>query len=70
MRAGKKCGVAALCDTGNFGTKTKGDQYKSTRSGAGGTNVTPVTPKYGMTKKGCVLVGLPVKGVISGSVGK
>ena len=25
---------------------------------------------YGMTKKGCVLVGLPVKGVISGSVGK
>ena len=25
---------------------------------------------YGMTTKGCVLVGLPVKGVISGSVGK
>ena len=24
---------------------------------------------YGMTKKGCVMVGLPVKGVISGSVG-
>ena len=24
---------------------------------------------YGMTKKGCVKVGLPVKGVISGSVG-
>ena len=24
---------------------------------------------YGMTKMGCVIVGLPVKGVISGSVG-
>ena len=59
-----------MINTGNFGTKTKGDQYKSTKSGIGGTNVTPVTPKYGMTKKGCVLVGLPVKGVISGSVGK
>ena len=26
-------------------------------------------PKNGMTKKGCVKVGLPVKGVSSGSVG-
>ena len=26
-------------------------------------------PKYGMTKKGCVKVGLPVKGVSNGSVG-
>ena len=59
-----------MINTGNFGTKTKGDQYKSTKSGTGGTNVTPVMPKHGMTKKGCVLVGLPVKGVISGSVGK
>ena len=56
-----------MINTGNFGTKTKGDQYKSTKSGTGG--VTPVTPKYGMTKKGCVMVGFPVKGVISGSVG-
>ena len=28
-----------------------------------------MAPKYGMTKKGWVMVGLPVKGVISGSVG-
>ena len=54
-------------NTGNFGTKTKGDQYKSTRSGTG--DVTPVTPKYGITIKGCVKVGLPVKGVSNGSVG-
>ena len=30
---------------------------------------TPVAPKIGMTKKGCVMVGLPVKGVSNGSVG-
>ena len=53
-----------MINTGNFGTKTKGDQYKSTKSGTG--DVTPVTPKYGMTKR-CVMVGLPVMGVISGS---
>ena len=56
-----------MINTGNFGTKTKGDQYKSTRNGTG--DVTPVTPKYGMTIKGCVKVGLPVKGVSNGSVG-
>ena len=54
-------------NTGNFETKTKGDQYKSTRSGTG--DVTHVMPKYGMTIKGCVQVGLPVKGVSNGSVG-
>ena len=56
-----------MINNGNFGTKTKGDQYKSTKSGTG--NVTPVMTKYGMTKKGSVKVGLPVKGVSNGSVG-
>ena len=49
-----------MINTGNFGTETKGEQYKSTRSGTG--EVTPVTPKYGMTIKGCVKVGPPVRG--------
>ena len=57
-----------MINTGNFGTKTKGDQYKSTKSGTG-EEVTPVTPKYGMTIKGCVKVALPEKGVSNGSVG-
>ena len=52
--------------TGNFGTKTNGDQYKSTKSG---TDLTPGAPQIGMTKKGCVKVGLPVKGVSNGSLG-
>ena len=56
-----------MINTGNFGTKTKGDQYKSTKSGT--RDLTPLPPKSGMTKKGCVKVGLPDKGVISGSVG-
>ena len=56
-----------MINTGNFGTKTKGDQYKSTKSGTG--DLTPGAPKIGMTKKGCVKVGLPVKGVSNGSVG-
>ena len=38
----------------------KGEQYKSTRNGTG--DLTPVTPKYGMTIKGCVKVGPPVRG--------
>ena len=50
-----------MINTGNFGTKTKGDQYKSTKSGTG--DHTPGAPKIGMTKKGCV------KGVSNGSVG-
>ena len=54
-------------NTGNFGTKTKGEQYKSIKSGTG--DLAPVAPKYEMTKKGRVMVGLPVKGVISGIVG-
>ena len=58
-----------MVNTGNFGTITICDQYKST-SGTGGTNVTPLTPKYGMTKQGYILVGFPVNGVISGSVDK
>ena len=54
-------------NTGNFETKSKRRAHKSTKSGTG--ELTPVAPKYVMTKKGCVMVGLPVKGVISGSVG-
>ena len=54
-------------NTGNFDTKSKKRKHKSTKSGTG--DLTPVAPKYGMTKKGWVMVGLPVKGVISGSVG-
>ena len=56
-----------MINTGNFGTKTKVNQYKSIQSSTG--DLAPVAPKYGMTKKGCVMVELPVKGVISGSVG-
>ena len=55
-----------MINTDNFGTKTKDDQYKSTKSG---TDLTPGAPKIGMTKRGCVKVGLPVKGVSNGSVG-
>ena len=54
-----------MINTGNFGTKTKGEPYKSTKSG---TDLTPRAPKIGMTKKVCVKVGLPVKGVSNGSV--
>ena len=53
-------------NTGNFDTISKRRTHKSTKSG---TDLTPGAPKIGMTKKGCVKVGLPVKGVISGSVG-
>ena len=56
-----------MINTGNFGTKTKGDQYKSTKSGTG--DLTPGAPKIRMTKKVSVKVGLPVKGVSNGSVG-
>ena len=31
--------------------------------------LSPETPKLGMTRKGCVLVGPPRKGVSNGSVG-
>ena len=30
---------------------------------------TPGTPKLGMTRKGCVLVGPPIEGVSNGTVG-
>ena len=52
---------------GNFDTIFKRPTHKSTKSGTG--DFTPGAPKIGMTKKGCVKVGLPVKGVISGRVG-
>ena len=52
---------------GNFDTKAKKRMHKSTKSGTG--DLTPMALKYGMTKKWWVMVGLPVKGVISGSVG-
>ena len=54
-------------NTGNFDTISKKRTHKSTKNGTGDLN--PGAPKIGMTKKGCVKVGLPVKGVISGSVG-
>ena len=54
-------------NTGNFDTISKRRTHKSTKSGTG--DLTPGVPKIGMTKKGCAKVGLPVKGVISGSVG-
>ena len=49
-----------MINTGNFGTKTKGDQYKSTKSSTG--DLTPGASKSGMTKKGCVKVGTPSEG--------
>ena len=52
-------------NTGNFDTISKRRTHKSTKSGT----VDPGAPKIGMTKKGCVKVGLPVKGVSNGSVG-
>ena len=56
-----------MINTGNFDTKSKRRTHKSTKSGTG--DLTPRAPKIGMTKKGCVKVGLPEKGVRSGSVG-
>ena len=44
----------------------KGERTKY-KSGTG--EPTPGAPKIGMTKKGCVKVGIPVKGVSNGSVG-
>ena len=54
-------------NTGNFDTISKRRMHKSTKSGKG--DLTPGAPKIGMTKKGRVKVGLPVKGVSNGSVG-
>ena len=54
-------------NTSNFDTKSKRRTQKSTKSGTG--DLTPGAPKIGMTKKGCVKVGLPMKGVSNGSVG-
>ena len=54
-------------NTGNFDTKSKRQTHKSTKSSTG--DLTPVAPKIEMPEKGCVKVGLPVKEVISGSVG-
>ena len=56
-----------MINTGNFDNKSKRRTHKSTKSGTG--DLTPGAPKNGMTKKGCVKVGLPVKGVISGCGG-
>ena len=55
-----------MINTGNFDTKSKANAQKYKKAAQG--VVTPVTPKYGMTIKGCK-VGLPVKGVSNGSVG-
>ena len=63
----KYTGNVWLHNTGNFDTKSKRRTHKSTKSGTG--DLTPGAPKIGMTKKGCVKVGLPVKGVSNGSVG-
>ena len=57
-----------MINTGNFDTKSKGKRTKVQEATQG--ELAPVAPKTRMTKKGCILVGLPVKGVISGSVGK
>ena len=53
-----------MINTSNFETISKRRSDKSTKNGTG--DLTPVPPKIG---KGCVKVGLPMKGVIRGSVG-
>ena len=56
-----------MINTGNFESICKKVNAQSTRAAQEQPN--PGAPKIGMTKKGCVKVGLPVKGVSNGSVG-
>ena len=56
-----------MINTGNFESICKRRTHKVQERQQ--EQPTPVAPKIGMTKKGCVMVGLPVKGVSNGSVG-
>ena len=57
-----------MINTGNFGTKTKVEQYKSTRNVTGGTSSSR-DAKIWNDYKGVCEGGTPSEGVSNGSVG-